>query len=99
MAQIAQNHFPALRGNSLFLTSALEFFQHARTKSDSWEKLPSTAECLDWLQAMLAIQGEAISQKSLRQVADLGRQCLGALGKTVADRELVARLFEEWVKA
>lgn len=97
LKNIACNHFPKLQLSSNFLNEAAELFLFIRDSDVAWEKKPSTAEFLDWLEAMLRV-GEKegnLSESSLKDHEWLSH-CNGTLAKTVSDKQKLDTLMTEW---
>jgi MoxR-like ATPase len=82
-------------GASPLLDDSLELFAALRRQSSSLTKPPATAELLDWLVAMLAI--ETRPDVRLREQSDKLFATLTALIKHEADLDPASSLAQSWV--
>lgn len=94
---IAAAHFGTrLVAGSPFLLQALDFFQSLREADLHWEKKPSTAEFLDWLEALITL-GADTEVMALNEQTLLLERSLSCLAKTVEDAEKAEAFMHEWL--
>ncbi len=83
----------AVSGGALF-NSAVDFFMRLRGLGDL-QKMPATAELLDWIEALAKAAPQQGSD--LRQMPELLQRTLSALAKTEPDRERAQELARSWL--
>jgi MoxR-like ATPase len=94
LAQILQTRLPLLRdGASALLDSALDLFLELRLSG--LRKPPSTAELINWLQALAGFG--AARDKPLRASPEALRRSASTLAKTQDDAAEVASRLEAWL--
>ncbi|MBL8480861.1 MAG: MoxR family ATPase [Rhodocyclaceae bacterium] len=93
LADIACRRLPRFAPGQKFLAEALEFFAAVRDDGANLTKKPSTAELLNWLDAMSGLGAQ--TGVGLRGQYAIGDRALYALAKTEDDRRSMrARLAE-----
>ena len=94
LADIVSRRMPAFGADQPLLADAIAFFQDLRDDAAGLTKKPSTAELLNWLDAML---GAGVRRtEALRPQHDTAASCLYALAKTEDDRTTVRSRLAKW---
>jgi len=93
---IVASRIEKLRGeNTPLLDGALQLFEILRRDATGLTKKPATAELLDWMLALLALQADPAVD--LRAQSDLVGASLPALIKHAADRPIAVAEAERWM--
>ncbi|MEJ8858276.1 MoxR family ATPase [Variovorax robiniae] len=94
LKQIVAARLPEFIDAPLLMRDAIAFFQSIRSEALGLDKKPSTAELLNWLDAMTGAQAD--SDKPLGAQQAIAQAYLGVLCKTDNDQVAVRERLAQW---